>query len=155
MSFFKRLFQKNQPVEPIFPGESFSILKLNMPEGLAFATVNKAYDRYKNKSYYPWLAGVEIQIIESNDNGHPTDSEAVRLNQIQEEFENLLKQKHTVHSVVRVTRRGFRDLFIYTDMPKLTQDEVTSYFDRILKEREINFGFQADPYWKAVAGFIK
>ena len=79
MSFLKNIFRKSQPVDPIFPGESFSILKLNVPDGLAFATVNKAYDNYKNKSFYPWLAGVEIQVIDSNENGHPTDSESVGL----------------------------------------------------------------------------
>jgi hypothetical protein len=155
MSFFKRLFQKSQPIEPIFPGESFSILKINMPDGLAFATVNKAYDNYRNKGFYPWLAGVEIQIIEMNQNGHPTNPEGDRINQIQVEFEAFLKQKHTIHSVARVTRKGFRDLFIYTNTPKLTQDEVTIFFEGILKEREVNFSFQADPHWKAVSGFIK
>ncbi len=149
------MFRKSQPIEPIFPGENFTILKLDMPDGLAFAMVNKAYDNYINKSFYPWLAGVEIQVIESNENGHPTDSEAVHLNQIQEEFEKLLKQKHTIHSLVRVTRKGFRDLLIYTDTPKLTQEEVNKFFESFLKERKINFSFQKDPDWKAVSGFIK
>src|SRR5688572_10724443 len=122
MSFLRKIFGKAQsinPVEPIFPGESFAILKLDMKDGLAFATVNKAYDNYANKSFYPWFVGIELQIIEKNDNGHPTDEEAVRLNAIQDELQSLLKEQHTVHSVARVTRNGFRDIMIYIDKPKL------------------------------------
>ena len=56
MSFLKKLFQGNKPTEPIFPGENFSIIKLSLPDGLAFATVNKAYENYPNKSFFPcWL----------------------------------------------------------------------------------------------------
>ncbi|HKO82752.1 MAG TPA: DUF695 domain-containing protein [Chitinophagaceae bacterium] len=157
MSFFKKLFghKQTQPNEPIFPGESFSMVKLDMADGLAFATVNKAYDNYINKSFFPWLLGVELQIIQKNNNGHPIDSEAAYLNQIQDDLETLLKKDHTVHSVARVTRNGFRDLLIYIDTPKLTQEELNSFFENIMKEREINFGIQKDPSWKAVSGFIK
>lgn len=80
MSFFRKIFgqgQLSKPIEPIFPGESFSIVKLDMKDGLAFATVNKAYDNYVNKAFYPWFVGVELQIIDKNDNGHPTDEEAL------------------------------------------------------------------------------
>jgi hypothetical protein len=157
MSFLKRLFGKDQsgtPSEPIFPGENFSIIKLEMKDGLAFATINKAYDNYKNKPFYPWLVGVELEIIDKNDNGHPTDDEAVRLNTIQEELETLLKKEHTVHSVARITRNGFRDLLIYINKPGLTQ-EINDFFAGIQKERKVNFGIHNDSSWNAVSGFIK
>jgi hypothetical protein len=133
MSFLKKLFQGNKPTEPIFPGENFSIIKLSLPDGLAFATVNKAYENYPNKSFFPWLAGLEIQVLDKNENGHPSDSEAIVLNQIQEDFEGFLKNKHTVHSIVRVTRNGFRDLLIYIDKPRLKQEEVDAFFEDIKK----------------------
>ena len=126
-----------------------------MKDGLAFATVNKAYDNYSNKSFYPWLVAVELQIIDKNDNGHPTDQEAAQLNAIQEKLETWLKNQHTVHSVARVTRNGFRDLLVYIDKPKLTQEEVNNFFTDIQKEREVNFAIQQDPNWGAVSGFIK
>jgi hypothetical protein len=37
MSILKNIFRMSQPVKPIFPGENFSILKLAMPDRLAFA----------------------------------------------------------------------------------------------------------------------
>jgi hypothetical protein len=158
MNLFKKLFGGSgpaQPQEPIFPGESFTLFKLDMPEGLAIATVNKAYDHYPNKTFYPFLVGVELEVIEKNDNGHPLDEDAARLNQIQDEIEAFLKQKHTVHSVARVTRNGARDILIYIDTPKLTQEEVAAFCDKIQKERRINFGIQKDSAWSAVSSFVK
>ncbi|MBN8857952.1 MAG: DUF695 domain-containing protein [Sphingobacteriales bacterium] len=157
MSLFKRLFGKSgvtQPGEPVFPGENFSILKLNMSDGLALATVNKAYENYPNKSFYPFLVGIELEILDKNDSGHPVDTEAARLNQIQDEIETLLRQKHTVHSVARVTRNGTRDILIYIDTPKLIREELNTFFEAILKERQVNFSIQKDASWSAVAGFI-
>lgn len=157
MSFLKKLFRQSktsQPKEPVFPGESFAILKLNMPEGLAFATVNNAYKNYPNKSFYPFFVGVELEIIDKNDNGHPVDSEAEKLNQIQNDIENFLKKEHTVHSVARVTRNGARDLLIYIDTPKFKKEQISEICDTINKERQISFSVQKDSGWSAVSGFL-
>jgi hypothetical protein len=158
MSLFKKLFGQSgltQPAEPIFPGENFSLLKLNMQEGLAFVTVNKAYENYPNKSFYPFFVGIELEVVDKNDNGHPLDTEAARLNELQEKIETFLKQKQTVHSVARVTRNGARDLLIYIDKPVFTQEELNGFFKDILNEREVNFSIQKDASWNAVSGFIK
>ena len=157
MSFLKKLFggAGSSPKDPVFPGESFAILKLDMPDGLAIATVNKAYENYPNKSFYPFFVGIELEIIDKNDNGHPVNEEAVKLNDIQEEIEAFLKQTQTVHSVARVTRNGARDILIYIDEPKLKQKEVETFFNKIQKERQVNFGIQKDSAWNAVSGFMK
>jgi hypothetical protein len=154
---FRNIFRNTDlstPVQPIHPGEKFALIKLNMPEGVAFVTVNRAYDDYKNKHYYAWLVGVELQIVSKNENGHPIDQEAARLNVIQDELEAFLRKKQTVHSVARVTRNGFRDLLIYIDKPKLQQEEIDAFFADILKEREVNFSIHKDPSWNAVSGFL-
>lgn len=100
MGIFKKLFGNkslSQPTEQIFPGESFSILKLDFPDGWGLATVNKAYDNYPNKFLYPWHVLVEIEVIDKNENGHPTGSEAEKLNKIEEDIEKMLNQSQTVH----------------------------------------------------------
>ena len=99
--------------------------------------------------------GVKLQIVEKNDNGHPTDEEALRLNAIQDEIEMFLNSQQTVHSVARVTRNGFRDIMIYIDKPHLTQEDISDFFRDIQKDREVNFGIHRDPSWNAVSGFIK
>jgi hypothetical protein len=156
MSFLKRLFGSNNqkpPVEPIFPGESFSIMHMDMPEGLAFATVNEAYKDYPNKQHFPYLAGFELEIVNKNSNGHPDDEEAVIQNDLQERIENFLREKHTVHYVARVTRNGARDILIYIDKPKFSKEEAVAFMETINAVRAVNFTIDHDPKWNAVTGF--
>jgi hypothetical protein len=97
---------------------------------------------------------VELEIIDKNENGHPTNEDAAKLNGIEEEVNKFLKQSQIVHFVTRVTRNGFRDLLYYIDESNLKQEMVNTFCDNIMKERGINFSIQKDPTWKAV-GFIK
>lgn len=159
MKFLKNLFgqsnQSTEPIEPIFPGESFSISKIDLPEGWGLATFNNKYNDYKNKVFYPWHVLVELEVIEKNDNGHPVDTDAEKLNQLEDEILAFMQGKHTVHFLGRITRNGFRDLLYYIDTPKFNQDEVNSFCDSIMKERGINFGMEKDPKWTAVSAFVK
>lgn len=152
MGIFNFLFSRKKELlsEPVFPGESFSILKLDMPEGLAFATVNSAYKDYPNKTHFPYLAGFELEVLEKNDNGHPVDDEAEVLNELQDRIEMFLQEKHTIHSVARVTRNGARDLLIYIDEPNFTKEEVKVFFDQINSVRAVNFTINRDPKWDGV-----
>jgi hypothetical protein len=157
MSFLKNLFgQKGEPMpsEPIFPGESFTIFKLDFPDGWGLASANKADDNYPNKSFYGWHVLVELEVIDKNENGHPIDSEGAKLNAIEDKVDAFLKKNQTVHFVARVTRNGFRDLLYYIDKPAINQQQLAFFCDEIMKERGINFSIQKDPEWKAV-GFIK
>lgn len=159
MSFLKKIFgqcdKNDQPTEPIFPRESFSISKLTFRDGWGLATFNNKYNDYPNKSFFPWHVLIELQIVDKNDNGHRVDTETEKLVAIEDEIYNFLKQKHTVHFLGRVTRNGFRDLLYYIDTPKFQQAEVNAFCDNIMRERGINFGMQKDPKWTAVSGFIK
>ncbi len=157
MGIFKKLFgdkDDSRPSKQIFPGENFSIFKLDFPDGWGLATVNKAYDNYPNKSLYPWHVLIELEVIDKNENGHPTAADAEKLNLIEERIEELLNQSQTVHFVARIIRNGYRDLLYYIDQPRLKQDDITTFCDNIMKERGINFTMDEDPTWKNV-GFIK
>ena len=159
MKFFKKLFGQddinNKPIEPIFPGERFSIYKINFPDGWGLATFNNKYNQYPNKTFFPWHVLVELEIVDKNDNGHPVDTDAERLAELEDEILNFLKQKHTVHFLGRVTRNGFRDLLYYVDKPKFEQTEVNAFCDGVMNERRINLTMEKDPNWTAVSGFIK
>jgi Family of unknown function (DUF695) len=157
MSFLKNVFgRKGEPMpsEPIFPGESFTIFKLDFPDGWGLASANKAYDNYPNKSFYGWHVLIELEVIDKNENGHPIDSEAAKLNAIEDKVDAFLKKNQTAHFVARVTRNGFRDLLYYIDKPAINQQQLAFFCDEVMKERAINLTIQKDPEWKAV-GFIK
>jgi len=157
MTFFNKLFNSHKPAikDPVFPGESYSILRLNFPEGWGLATINKCYDNYHNKAYYGWHVLIELEVLNPNENGHPIDEESAILNSIEERLTTFLSRINTVHHIGRVTRKNMRDVLYYIDNPKLDQREVNELCDDIMKERGINLTIQYDPTWKLVGGFVK
>ncbi len=159
MNIFRKFFgqknKSNEPTEPIYPGESFSISKITLEDGWGLATFNSKYNDYQNKLFFPWHVLVELEIIEKNTNGHPIDTDAEKLAMMENEIMAFLKSKQTVHFLGRVTRNGYRDLLYYIDTPKFSQEEVNKFCDTVMNERAINFGMESDPKWHAVSGFIK
>jgi len=144
MSFLKNLFgrkDEGKPVEPIFPGESFRIFKLNLPDGWGLASANKAYDNYANKAIYGWHVLVELEVINKNDNGHPINEEALRLTQLEDKIKIFLGQTQTVHFVARITRNGFRNLLFYIDKPTISQEQLTTFCDEVMKEKKLPSSF--------------
>ena len=160
---FKNLFggnkrqseSKSTPVEPIFPNENFMVGQIDTEEGVGFINVNQAYDNYPNKKHFPWCAQLLIELKDKNENGHPTDQEAVILNELEDRIQSFLKKNHQVHFIGRVTRKDFRDLLFYIDQPRLDQAETKAFFDEINSIRAVNFNLDNDPEWKFVSGLIK
>ena len=151
---FKFLSAK-YPAEPLFPGEAFSIFKLNLTDGWGLATINKAYDHYPNKSFFPWYAIINIQLQDQNENGHPTDREAEVLNMIEDSITRFLEERKTVHFIGRVIRKGERDVLYYLNNRKFNKKEIREFFDSLNVIRPIHFEVQKDPKWNLVNTFIK
>ena len=125
---FKSIFSKRLQIkEPVFPGEMYSIFKLNLEDGFGLATINKAYDNYHNKALFLWYAIVNIHLENQNENGHPTDREAEVLIIMEESIKGFLQQSKTVYFIGRVTRRGEMDLLFYLDSRKFEKTEQRTF----------------------------
>jgi len=152
---FKSLFSSSlPPKEPVFPGEKFSIFKLSLEEGWGLATINKAYDNYPNKAYFPWYIIINIHFQDQNENGHPTNSEADVLNMMEEKVNDFLKKGRTVHFIGRVIRPGERDLLYYLDSGKFEREETKTFFDSLNAIRPLNFEICRDKKWDLVKSFV-
>jgi hypothetical protein len=153
---FSKLFSSKSvgPTEPIFPVDNFSIFKLEVDDSLAIATMNTAYNSYPNKKFFPWSAQVLFEILDKNENGHPTEEEAEILNELEDKVEAFFKENHVVHSIGRLTRNGFRDVFYYLSKPNFSEIETKIFFDQISAIRPVNFYLDEDTKWDKVAEFI-
>jgi hypothetical protein len=152
---FKNLFSKRIPIkEPVFPGESYSIFKLNLKDGWGLATINKAYDKYPNKALFPWYTIINIHLQDQNENGHPTESEAEVLNKLEESISHFLKKGRVIHFIGRVIRPGERDLLYYLDSRKFEQEETKNFFNALNEIRPLNFEIRKDPKWSLVKLFV-
>ena len=148
--------KKYGPTEPIFPGELFAVSEITDENGFfGISNVNQSYIDYPNKKYFPWCAQLLLEFEDKNENGLPTDEEALILNELEDKIENFLNIKHKVHFIGRVTRKDFRDLLYYIDHPRFTQEETDQFFDEINSVRGVNFSLEKDPEWEFVAGLLK
>lgn len=144
-----------EPVEPIFPGGDFVELECETIDGPATAFINKSYHAYHNKLAFPYQVLVELESIYTDEEGYATEADVLRLNEVEKDILDFLKSRNTVHLVGRVNRKNFRDLLIYIDEPKMTQEEVNELCDEIMTERGINFSIEKDEEWNAVGGFLE
>jgi hypothetical protein len=156
---FKKLFGKStsgkKPTEPVIPKEIFSFFKLTIDGSLAFAMINKGYENYPNKEFYPWYAVVLIEIHDKNKNGHPTSEEAVILNDLEDKITQFLNETQITHKIGRITKNGQREIIFYLTNPRLDQTRAQSFFDSINSVRPMNFTVEKDERWRNVGGFIK
>jgi hypothetical protein len=77
---FKKLFSKKEPktygpTEPIYPGELFEVSEITDANGFfGFSNINKSYDNYPNKKYFPWWIQVTLELVNMDDRKMPTES---------------------------------------------------------------------------------
>lgn len=147
--------EASKPVEPIYPATNFGILQFDVDNEMAIASINIGYNNYPNKEFFPWCAQILFEILDKNENGHPTAEEAEVLNELEDKVEAFLKENHVVHFIGRLTRNGFRDIFYYLDNPDFDQSRTKKFFDGISAIRPVNLYLDEDSEWDKVAEFIK
>ena len=158
---FKKLFSKKEPkkygpTEPIYPAELFEVSEITDDKGFfGFSNINKSYDNYPNKKYFPWWIQVTLELKEIDDRKMPTESEAKILNELEDKIEKFVTEKHKTHFIGRVTQNGFRDIIFYVDQPRFDQNKTNNFFDQIQEIRRINFTMEKDIHWNNVSGLIK
>ncbi|MCB0538722.1 MAG: DUF695 domain-containing protein [Bacteroidetes bacterium] len=158
---FKKLFSKKEPksygpTEPIYPGELFEVGEITADHRFfGVSNINKSYDNYPNKKYFPWWIQVTLELVDTDDRKMPTDSEAQILNELEDKIEKFIKEKHKTHFIGRVTQNGFRDIIFYVDQPRFDQEKTNLFFDKVQEQRRVNFNMEKDINWNNVGGLIK
>jgi hypothetical protein len=151
MGLFSFLNKKNTGEQERFPKENFSILKATDENGgLIFITANYAYKNYKFKADYPWFLWIEIETKDKNENGHPTNSEAKFLNQMEDLIDAELRKVCVSHYIARTTLNGSRELLYYVDDP----EKVNPVLQRLVSDpnpiRQFQFKMEEDKDWNNV-----
>jgi len=154
--FSKKVPKKYGPVEPIYPGELFEVSEIKDDNGFyGLSNINKAYDNYQNKKYFPWWIQVTLELVEMDDRKMPTPSESMILNELEDSIEAFISEKHKTHFIGRVTQEGLRDLIFYVDQPRFDQEKTSLFFDHVQEKRRVNFVMDKDLEWDNVSGLIQ
>lgn len=151
MGLFSFLNKKNTGEQERFPKESFSILKATDENGgLIFITANYAYKNYKFKADYPWFLWIEIETKDKNENGHPTNSEAKFLNQMEDLIDAELRKVCVSHYIARTTLNGSRELLYYVDDPEKANPVLQRLVSAPNPIRQFQFKMEEDKGWNNV-----
>jgi len=158
---FKRLFTRkgpksHKPSEPIYPGELFEFSEISDDNTfIGFSVVNKSYDNYPNKKYFPWCIQVTLELVEVDESEMPSENESQVLNQLEDKIQAFISVKHNTHFIGRITQNGFRDLIFYIDQPRFDHESTNTFFDQIQQKRKVNFNMEMDVDWNNVSGLLR
>ncbi|MBI1307592.1 MAG: DUF695 domain-containing protein [Bacteroidetes bacterium] len=98
---------------------------------------------------------ITLEYQNKNESGLPDDTEAIVLNDMEEELEAFIKQHHQTHYIGRVTRRDYRDIIFYVDKPNFEENSTADFLDRMNDIRHLNFRIDRDENWHFVSGLLK
>ncbi|WP_079701767.1 DUF695 domain-containing protein [Daejeonella lutea] len=140
---------------PSKPEDVFTTLKFEMDSKPAVAVINKQYKNYKNKATFPLSLFLTVNTTDKDQNGHPTEKEAVIFHELQSRIIRELSNAFVYCHVGTTTMNGYRDILLYINPEN--QDKATAILNKIKEENErfSSYTFEPDPEWEAVAPFYE
>jgi len=158
-SIFSSVFGcKAQNKTPIYPKESFSVVKGELSNGKSlFGSINMSYKNYDKKNDYPWC--LEINIVLNLDslyeNGLPHKSESDVVNKFEDDLVDNLKKVVTVHYIGHMYNDSFLDVYIYLDNPDKANDYLKQEVNKVGIIRGFAYKIKKDPDWSTAQPFFK
>ncbi|MEJ7693615.1 DUF695 domain-containing protein [Daejeonella sp.] len=137
------------------PEDVFTTLKFELDGKPCIAVINKQYKNYKNKAMFPLSLFVQVNTTDKDQNGHPTEKEAVIFHELQSRIIRELSAAFKYCHVGTTTMNGTRDILLYINSKD--QKKASAILNKIRDEnkRFASYTFEPDPEWEAVASFYE
>ena len=132
----------------VIPDEVFAILQWEN-EGLpAVCVVNQALANFEPKVVFSWHLSIIVQCNELAENGMPTPGERLTLDQIDQEFDNRLKEDGNALFLARITWNSCRQLLYRVYDPEVANQYLTEIIESESQTREFEFRMEDDETWE-------
>jgi len=144
---------KGQNKTPIYPKESFSVIKGELSSGKPLmGSINMAYKNYDKKSDYPWCLELNIALNLDSvyENGLPHQNESDVANKFEDELVENLKKVTTIHYIGHMYNDSFLDIYIYLDDPERANDYLKQEVNKAGVTRPFSYKIKKDPDWLTV-----
>jgi hypothetical protein len=144
-----------------FPEEIY-VLREGQFEGLySIMMLNHSLKYYSYKEEYPWNLKIIVDLVDRNEQGLPTHTEADILNNFEDKIVELLSGVCQFHFIGRTTWNGERTLMFYLNEPEYAHDKLQDLIEEveIIKKsssqivREFEYTLQEDPEWLFVKDY--
>jgi len=131
----------------------FSMMQFEIETKLCFATINQNFKDYKHKNTFPYSIWVTVQTSNKNENGHPTDDEALIFNDLEDSLIATLAEKIPFCYVGRTTRDEYREIMFYVSDKQKAAGIMDGFIKADQSKRKIRYEIDLDKEWKSVEGF--
>lgn len=140
---------------PLTPQDVFTTLKFELDGKPCVAVINKQYKDFKNKAAFPLSLFLMVNTLDKDQNGHPTEKEAVIFHELQSRIIRELSDALMYCHVGTTTMNGYRDILLYINSKD--QEKASAILNKIKGEnkRFPSYTFEPDPEWEAVASFYE
>ncbi|WP_090698069.1 DUF695 domain-containing protein [Daejeonella rubra] len=149
---------ESEPIKIEAPiiNQNFTTLKFEANGKPCLASINDRYIDFKDRSSFSLSFFVNVNTLEKNKDGHPTDKEALLFNNLQTEIiQELSKVLGSYCYVGTTTMTGYRDILLY--IKPEDQKNATEILERLKTQqsRIESISFEIDPKWEAVSSFYE
>ena len=110
----------------------------------------RRYRTFSDRSSFPWLLELHIQMKAERPDGMPAGDELETLNGFEDALVAGLKRVATIHAIGHLTGDGLREVYCYLAEP----DVVHAYLAELRRHqqiREFEYRITNDPDWKLAA----
>ncbi len=142
--------------EDLIVKQNFLSLQFESDGKPCIASINNRYIGFKEKSDYSLSLFIIVKTLEKDNNGHPTEKEALFFNNFQTQvLQELSTALGSYCYVGTTTMPGYRDILLYIKPEH--QKIATEIVQKIKNEqsRIESISFESDPKWEAVSGFYE
>ncbi|MBB3696504.1 DUF695 domain-containing protein [Flammeovirga yaeyamensis] len=131
-----------------------SILQATLKNGRKLiATINTDLITWDRKASHPWMLNIEIKYDGESNNGMPDDSTYEKLNNLEEELLEELKDKEGYLYIGRQTADNLREIYFACNDFRKPSTVAYSLQQKYKDSEEIEYDIFKDKYWKSLRRF--
>ncbi|MCE7041825.1 DUF695 domain-containing protein [Dyadobacter sp. CY312] len=150
----KEFIEKYEGVRANTEEDNFSIMEAEIENGnVLIAVINTDLLNWDSKASHPWILTVEIKYDGENNNGMPDDKTYKLLEEIEDNFLDVLKDFDGYLNIGRQTSNNLREIFFackdFRKPSTVANNIQKTYSDKI----EIAYDIYKDKYWQSFERF--
>lgn len=150
----KEFLERYEGVRHNTENDQYSSLEATLTNNLPLlAVVNSTLLNWEDKSSHQWILRVEIPYEGANNNGMPGDAIYQRMNEIEDEITEKLKESEGYLNIGRQTADSMREIYFacidFREPSKVLYEMQQKYAD----ELKMDFFIYKDKYWMSFDRF--
>jgi len=147
--------EKYDGVRIFTESDSYCGMEARLDSGrMLVATINADLLRWDRKASHPWMLVVTIAFDGEATNGMPDGATADRLDEIEDQISNQLKDADGYLNIGRQVANGERDIF-YACIDFREPSKVVSEVAKTVNDLSVDYRIFKDKYWQSVAHFAR